>query len=292
MNGTIDILERLKGEIDQLTPQTAKAATYVLENPSEVGLSTIRELAEAAHVTPQTILRMAKQVGFDGYEDFRSPFRKALKEGTATFPDRARWLQSIKAEGDLGGLYSEMLSYALSNIEETFADISAQQLEESATTIWNARRVYTMGVGVNHANASNFTYLASTGMTEFYAIPKQGSNATDDIAWADEKDVLIAITCKPYRAEVIEVVEQAREQGMKIVAISDSPASPIIRAATHGFVIRAETPQFFPSSVSTIALLETLLSFVIAVASPEIVTRVDRFHARRHKIGLYKEDPS
>ena len=93
MNGTNDILDRLQGEIDQLTPQTAKAATYVLENPSEVGLSTIRELAEAARVTPQTILRMAKQVGFDGYEDFRNPFREALKEGTATFPDRARWLR-------------------------------------------------------------------------------------------------------------------------------------------------------------------------------------------------------
>ena len=77
---------------------------------------------------------------------------------------------------------------------------------------------------------------------------------------------------------------------MRVVAISDSPASPIIRACDHGFVIAADTPQFFPSSVSTIALLETLLSFVIAVASPEIVERVDRFHARRHQLGLYRED--
>ena len=49
-------------------------------------------------------------------------------------------------------------------------------------------------------------------------------------------------------------------------------------------------PQFFPSSVSTIALLETLLSFIIAVASPEIVQRVDSFHKRRHKLGIYEEE--
>jgi DNA-binding MurR/RpiR family transcriptional regulator len=79
-------------------------------------------------------------------------------------------------------------------------------------------------------------------------------------------DVLIAMTCRPYRTEVVETVEIAREQGMTVIGLSDSPASPIIRTADHGFVVAVDTPQFFPSSVSTIALLETLLSFVIAVS--------------------------
>jgi len=82
-----------------------------------------------------------------------------------------------------------------------------------------------------------------------------------------------------------------RDQGLTVVALSDSPASPIIRAAQHGFVVAADTPQFFPSSVATIALLETLLSFVIAVASDEIVARVERFHKRRHQLGIYLEEP-
>ncbi|MFT4743834.1 MAG: hypothetical protein ACI91Z_001813, partial [Yoonia sp.] len=46
---------------------------------------------------------------------------------------------------------------------------------------------------------------------------------------------------------------------------------------------------FFPSSVATIALLETLLSFVIASASDEIVERVEKFHKRRHQLGIYRE---
>ncbi|MEO0931133.1 MAG: SIS domain-containing protein, partial [Pseudomonadota bacterium] len=98
--------------------------------------------------------------------------------------------------------------------------------------------------------------------------------------------------CKPYRSEVVEAVARAQAQGVRIIAISDSPASPIIRAADHGFVIACDTPQFFPSSVTTIALLETLLSFVIAVASDEIVERVSTFHARRHALGLYHEEPT
>ncbi len=283
------VLERLTEEWSALTPEAQKAARYVLENPADVGVSTVREIAEAAKVKPNTFVRMARQVGFGGYDDFREPFREAIRRGQVSYPDRVRWLQDVRKSGDLGALYADQVAAAIRNIEETFAGISADALKAAAEAIWGSRQVFVMGVGVNNANARNFTYLASTGMTRFHTIPRAGSVATDDLAWADERDVLIAITCHPYRAEVIDAVLIAREQGVQVVAISDSPASPIILGAQHGFVVAADTPQFFPSSVSTIALLETLLSFVIAVSSEEIVERVEKFHKRRHQLGIYQE---
>ncbi|WP_297767754.1 MurR/RpiR family transcriptional regulator [uncultured Roseovarius sp.] len=294
MNGTNvshRVLERLSEEWDALTPEAQKAARYVLENPNEVGVSTVREIAEAANVKPNTFVRMARQVGFGGYEDFRAPFREAIRKGAVSFPDRARWLQDIRKSDDLGGLYADMVEGAIRNLEETFAGIDAEALKSAAEAIWNSRQVFTLGVGVNNANARNFTYLASTGMVQFHAIPRPGSTPTDDLAWADKRDVLIAMSMRPYRTEVVAAVEVAREQGLTIIGLSDSPASPIIRAADHGFVVAVDTPQFFPSSVSTIALLETLLSFVIAVASDEIVERVEKFHDRRHQLGIYVEEP-
>ncbi|MEM9433885.1 MAG: MurR/RpiR family transcriptional regulator [Pseudomonadota bacterium] len=295
MNGTNvskTILKRLAGELAELTPEARKAATYVLENPRDVGVSTVREIAEAANVKPNTVVRMARQVGFEGYEDFRAPFREAIRRGAADFPDRARWLQDIRKSGDLGGLYADMVQSNMRNFEETFAGITADDLQAAAEVIWTSNNVFTLGVGVNNSSARKFTYLASTGMVRFHAIPRGGSNAVDDLAWANSEDVVIAITCKPYRAEVVEAVMRARDQGMRIIAISDSPASPIICAADHGFVIACDTPQFFPSSVTTVALLEMLLSFVISVASDEIVERVETFHKRRHQLGLYHTEES
>ncbi|MEO1638518.1 MAG: MurR/RpiR family transcriptional regulator [Pseudomonadota bacterium] len=295
MNGTNvsnTILERLADELPALTPEARKAATYVLENPHDVGVSTVREIAEAANVKPNTVVRMARQVGFEGYEDFRVPFRDAIRRGAADFPDRARWLQDIRKSGDLGGLYADMVQDALRNIEDTFATITTDQLEAAAQAIWQSRNVYVLGVGINNSNARNFTYLASTGMVQIHAIPRPGSTPVDDLAWAGREDVLIAMTCKPYRAEVVEAVSIAKEQGMTVVSLSDSPASPILRDADHGFQVSVDTPQFFPSSVSIIALLETLLSFVVAVASDEIPERVAKFHQRRHQLGLYHGDLS
>ncbi len=289
-NVSRSILDRLAEELPDLTPEARKAATYVLENPRDVGVSTVREIAEAANVKPNTVVRMARQVGFEGYEDFRVPFRDAIRRGAADFPDRARWLQDIRRSDDLGGLYADIVQDVLRNIEETFSGVSADHLKAAATDVWNSRTVFVLGVGINNSNARNFTYLASTGMVRFHAIPNAGSTPVDDLAWADKNDILIAITCKPYRREVVEAVRIAKEQGLKVVALSDSPASPIIRDADHGFIVSVDTPQFFPSSVSIIALLETLLSFVIAVASDEIVERVETFHKRRHQLGLYEGD--
>lgn len=293
MNGTdvsIPVLDRLSDGLGELTPEARKAATYVLENPRDVGVSTVREIAEAAKVNPNTVVRMARQLGFGGYEDFRARFREAIRRGGADFPDRVRWLQDIRRSGAFGGLFADMARAAATNIEETFAATSAEALTAAARALWGSRDVYTLGVGVNSSNARNFTYLASTGMMNFHAIPKSGSTPVDDLAWADERDALIAITLKPYRSEVVEATRLARGQGLTIIGVSDSRASPVMRAADHGFLVSADTPQFFPSSVSTIALLETLLSFVISVASDEVIDRVETFHARRHGLGLYHGD--
>lgn len=246
MNGTnvsSRVLERLTEEWDTLTPEARKAARYVLENPNNVGVSTVREIAEAANVKPNTVVRMARQVGFEGDEDFRV----AIRKGAVSFPDRARWLQDIRKSGDLGGLYADIVEGAIRKLEETFAGIDAEALKSSTEAIWASRQVLTLGVGVNNSNARNFTYLASTGMVQFHAIPRPGSTPTDDLAWEDKQDVLIAMSMRPCRSEVVAAIEVAREQGLTIIGLSGSPASPIIRDADHGFVLpstrRSSSPR-------------------------------------------------
>lgn len=93
---TFSALRRLSDGWERLTPETRKAARYVLEPPHEVGVSTVREIAEAANVKPNMFVRMARLARFEGYEHFREPFREAARQGHANFPDRARWLQSAR----------------------------------------------------------------------------------------------------------------------------------------------------------------------------------------------------
>ena len=81
-------------------------------------------LADAAAVKPNTLVRMARAAGFDGYEAFRHPFRDSLRNPRASFPDCARWLQSIARGSRHGRLFSDMAAAGIDNIEAPYSATS------------------------------------------------------------------------------------------------------------------------------------------------------------------------
>ncbi len=278
---------RLLDALPTLSPQLRKAARFALDHPREVGVSSISELATAAGVKPNTLVRMARAVGFEGYEGFREPFREMIRTGAGDFPDRARWLQSIARGGRHGELLTEMAGGALANVEALYGEITAEGVKAAADRIVEARVTYVLGVGIAHAVARNFAYLAGMALETVAAIPRTGSVAVDDLARAGPGDVLLAVTFEPYRTEVVQAVRAARGQGVAVIAISDSLASPIALGAAQVFRVPTETAQFFTSTVALSALFETLMAFVIADAPPEVVASIERFHRRRHELGVY-----
>ena len=52
------VLMALSAELTQLTPEVRKAASYVLDNPNDVGVSSIREIAVAADAVSYTHLTL------------------------------------------------------------------------------------------------------------------------------------------------------------------------------------------------------------------------------------------
>ena len=54
-NATGVILATMADELDGLTPEMRKAAAYVLENPNDVSVSSIREISSVADVKPNTL---------------------------------------------------------------------------------------------------------------------------------------------------------------------------------------------------------------------------------------------
>ncbi|WP_350335543.1 MurR/RpiR family transcriptional regulator [Coralliovum pocilloporae] len=283
-----EVLKRLVAELPALTPELKKAAAYLVENPNTIGVTSMRELATNAGVKPNTLVRMARAVGFDSYEAFREPFRQDVRSGgRENFQDRARWLQSLGRGGKMAGLYAETARAAISGIEHLYTQNDAASLQAAADAVLKARSTYVLGVGVAHAPAENFAYLASMAVDTVQSIPRSGSLPTDDLARAGQGDVLLAMTFKPYRWEVVEAVKLAHEQGVAVIGFSDSPASPILHGAAHQFILETDSPQFFTSTVALTAMLETLMGFVIAAAGDDVVANIERFHKRRHELGIY-----
>ena len=287
--GSQPILDRLADDLFSLPAELRKVASYILDNPNEVGVASARGLARAAGAQPNSVVRLARRLGFAGHEALRAVFQDEIRQGASRFPDRARWLRALSAEGRLGGLFADMAESAIGNIEATFAGTDADRMQAAAQAICRARTVFVLGVGINHTIARNFTYLADMAVDTMRTVPKDGTLAVDEVARAGPDDVLIAMTFHPYRVEVVEAVALARRQGVTVIGISDSAASPVVIGSEHAFVVPTESPQFFTSTFGTLALMETLMAFVVAEAGDEVVANIRDFHQRRLELGLYME---
>ena len=284
------VLQHLTRALGGLTPELQKTAAYVLENPNEIGVSSIREIAVKAKVKPNSLVRMARRIGFEGYENFRKPFREQIRRGEYDYRDQAKWLQSLGSGGQPDSIYAEGAAATIANIEKLYAMNKSVDLKAAADEIVNARRTYVLGVGLVNAVATNFAYLANMAIDNVVSIPQEGSVPVDGLVRADKQDVLLAMTFKPYRREVAEAVATAHTQGVTIIAISDSPASPIFKGADYRFLISVDTPLLFISTVALSALLESLMAFVIADLDQSVIASIERFHQRRYDLGIYLEE--
>lgn len=284
---TAEILDRIQAARADLTPELEKLAAFMLENPNEIGVCSIRQLAAKADVKPNTLVRLSRTIGMDSYESFREVFRDEIRQGRETYPDRARWLQSLAQRGEMGALYAASAESALDNIEGFFASTDHRAIEAAARDIVAARRCYALGVGVNNAIAQNFAYLADMAIEGVRALPQGGAQPVDGLAHAGGRDILIAMTFRPYRREIVEAVAVARAQGVRVIAISDSLASPIMPDAQHRFVVPTDTPQFFISTVALTAFFEVLIAFIIAEAGEDVVSSIESYHSQRHALGIY-----
>jgi DNA-binding MurR/RpiR family transcriptional regulator len=283
-----DILAALSGELGELSPQVRQAAVYLLDNPGEIAVTSMRGIADAAGVKPNTLVRLARLIGFDGYEELRAPFRQYAAGGALSFPDRARFIQTISQGGSHNSLLADMAGAAFGNIESLFASVDPDELKVAADLIDRARRANVLGVGTARTLAENFAYVASMAVDNVTAIPVVGL-AIDDVARMDSSDVLLAMTFSPYRAEIVEAVRLAADRSVPIIAVTDSHASPLVPLANHAFVVPNDSPLPFSSNIAATALLETLLAFIVGESGDDVATSIAAFHANRRAAGIYHE---
>ncbi len=284
------ILRLLSATLGELPPQVRQAATYVLENPRKIAVSSMRTVADTAGVKPNTLVRMARAVGFPGYEEFRTPFRAHAAEGAVSFPDRARFLQGLGQGTSHGAVLAGMAGAALANLETMFSGVSTASLCAAADLVNRALHAYVLGVGTSKPLAENFAYVAGMALDNVMAIPTIGL-AIDDVGRMTEQDALVAITFSPFRVEIVEAVRLAAARGVPIIAVTNTHASPLIPLAAHAFVVPTDSPLPWSSNVATTALLETLLAFMFARSEGDVAGAIDRFHATRRAAGIYTGNP-
>ena len=258
-----EVLGLLTRSLGTLTPELKKAATHVLEHSNLISVTSVREMAQQADVKPNTLVRMARAIGFEGYEDFRKPFREEVIKGRDDAHVRDSWLQSHPSEDTRSSLYADLATASLGSLERLFSETTSPAIKAAADAIAQAPATYVLGTGMVNSIAAYFAYLVGMAGAKVIAIPRDGLSPAEGLQRAARDDVLVAMAFKPYQHEVVEAVSLAGARGLRVIGVSDSPASPIMTSAIHRFVVPIRPRPVFPSSLGLIALLEAIIAFMI-----------------------------
>ena len=284
-----EVVEQLLAEFDRLPAQLQLCARYIIDHPHEVGLQSMRTLAAGAEVHPNSFVRLARHLGFDGYDALRERFRDFVRAGIGSSPDRVEWLRELDRKGGSAAVFGSMAEACLDNMDKMFAQQSVKELERAVDWMIDARRVYVLGLGLAYPLAYNFWYVARMGFDHFILSPRHGSLPSDDLIRMDERDCLLAMTFQPYRRDTLAAVQQAREKGARIIGVTDSSAATLSREADLGLVAPTHTPQFFQSNAAVAALLETLCALLVVRGGDAASAAVEAFHAARWEENVYEE---
>lgn len=241
-----------------LSGQLQRIARYVLENPSASALETVSEIARQVDVQPSSLVRFAKTLGYDGYSSLQQVLRSRLISETPNYRERIRNLRSegtANGPGILDGFVDEGMA-SLDQLRET---VAPEDLASAAARIAEARDVYVLAQGRAFPVATYIAY-ALTGLEKrFQLLDGIGGLTARRAGLATREDVLIAISFRPYSEEVVEIVTRAKKAGVPLVAITDSPLSPLALNADVTLEIAGDEGRAFRSLVAPMCLAQSLM---------------------------------
>lgn len=280
---TIDALKR---EAGQMAPRLKLVAKYIIDHPLDFGLDSIRETARKCGVSTYTLVRLAEQMGFAGYEELREPFRHALVSSTH-MAERPAWIDSMRSAGALGQVQADAALNSMAIVQRSLERLSPEQLERAVSLMLGARTVFLTSVRSTYALAYYLHYIGRMALPSMELIPRHMNSAIDDLSDADERDVLIALTFTPYSREVIEACKFAQRRGTKIILISDFDVISSEFQPEITLIASIISTHHFGCYAGAMAVLDVLLAGLVEKGGKSARARIEGYESLRRQNNAY-----
>lgn len=262
-----------------LAPKQQRVARFMAANEALIAFTSAAEIARRLNVDPATVVRLTRALGYKGYPDLQRQIRTRI-------PHHYPSVEAASNDDTVGSPLERAIAQGQGNLQMTLDVTSADQVGHVVEMIAQARRVFVFGSGV----ASGLVvFLASSLQT--LGVPAEGEiaeglNVTRALALLDGRDLAMGVGFYRYVRQTVRALTDAHEAGMRTVAITDSPLSPLASAAAVTLCAPVESISHRVSLVGPCALVDALIA-AYAVRFPEqVAASLRRLDARYRAAGL------
>jgi DNA-binding MurR/RpiR family transcriptional regulator len=249
---------------DKLPKRLAQVAAYTIEFPDDIAFGTVARISEQAAVQPSTLVRFAKALGYSGFSELQAVFQQRLRDRPSNYDAR---LQALDARtfghSPAMALIEGFSQAAIRSVERFKERIRPEDLDEAARILAGADTVYLIGLRRSYPITSYLNYaLGTLGIKTVLAGSPIGVDR-EVMSFAGPRDAALAVSFSPYAPTTVEYTRQVVSQNTPLVAITDSPFSPLALNTSVWFEIVESDFEGFRTLAATMTLAAAL---AIAVA--------------------------
>ncbi|WP_246814273.1 MurR/RpiR family transcriptional regulator [Kiloniella majae] len=259
---TYDALrDELASRHDELSKRLKQIAEYALDNPNDMALETVSEIAERAGVQPSSLIRFAKAFGYSGFSEMQKVFRSHLVENGSNYKERIRSLgrgdsrQSNSSSVVLDDFIDGGIA-ALNNLREV---LNPEKLEQAVEALVDADVIYLTAQKRSFPIASYLSYALAQLDKRCVLIDGNGGMFFEQARSIRQGDVLLAISFKSYAAEVVQLVKETKSKDIPVVSISDGILSPLAQHSDVCLEVEEVEVHAFRSLSASMTLALTLV---------------------------------
>lgn len=268
------VSDRLAAAYPDLSPRLKQAGNHLVANPIDVLTRSLRQVADDARVSPATLSRLARHLGFDDYAALQGAMREDLRRSiTPPFTARAETLRSGHS-GQSTDFLARFADASRTNITALVSGLDGPRLDDAVRRLFEARKTVLIG-GLGSTGAVEYAgYMASFLGDTWRVAGRGGMSYAADLAELSEQDAVLVLTKVPSASASVRAAKLASDCGAYIVVVTDSHTCPALKHASNSFLLPCDGPGFFTSYVTTIFFLEALLAALVRIAGPEALDRM------------------
>lgn len=255
------IIDKIYSELPAMSQSDQKVAKQVLADPEKIVNSTISELAKIAVVSGASVTRFCHNLGLTGFHDLK------IQLAQVSGNEKSHSLQKI-AKDDLQTALKQIGDNKVAEIEATLNNIDSQVLKKVLDLLTNSKIVQVSAEGDTYPVAEDAVYkfnqigilaMASGGNVETAIAQSMNLNA---------QDCLLVISNSGESAALLKQIKVAKEQGIKVIAITNRADSPIaleadyhLQTAVRQTVLQT---QYYFSRVAAFTMIEAIFLLLIS----------------------------
>lgn len=227
-------------------------AEFVLHNPDVVALNTIAVISKRVEVTPSTLVRFAKSIGYRGFSDMQSVFQESMRHMPQPYDQRIYHLDDQQQlEPTVLHRFSRAASASIDKLDQQADEATILQASEQLAA---ARCIYIAGQGRAAPVTTYLHYMFVKMGLQAVLLDGMAGMMVDKAGLIQPDEVLVAVSFSPYTANTRELVDICLAQKVPVVALTDSTLSPIARADDLHLEILEEEVAGFRGLSATMCL--------------------------------------